>query len=286
MQFAPFRKSAAKFLRDRKVRQVCIEGKNTRKHAYNKHHGYNNIIKLFRYNFTKYCHREKVQFIYHATQLIDKKGALNSASFACRNLDQVCELQSPVIARRCSTKLPSKVFEIEIAAPTTDPSPISKLALTSLTPRVHGNSRAEWIYFSRIRPDNVAGLFTSYEDSRWKPVIKLTEISRRIGGPIKSGRKSKTMADRDIKGRRRAGRRVLSKFLQFDVFGVWANRKPFLVPFCHAERYSHVLLSDFPSIFLMRSILIDLMSTIYIRQLKIITHWIFTNLYILDIELI
>lgn len=74
--------------------------------------------------------------------------------------------------------------------------------------------------FSKTRPDNVARLFTSYEDSRWKPVIKLTEISGRVRGPIKSGRKSKTMVDRDVKGRK-AGKLLENYrgFLWLDVFG-------------------------------------------------------------------
>lgn len=83
--------------------------------------------------------------------------------------------------------------------------------------------------FSRTRPDNVAGLFTSYGDSRWKPVIKLTEISRRVGEPIKSGRKSKTMVDRDIKTWRRECRGELSKFLRLDVFAL-VHRKPEALP--------------------------------------------------------
>lgn len=46
-------------------------------------------------------------------------------------------------------------------------------------------------------------------------MIKLTEISRRVRGPIKSGRKSKTMVVRDIKGGTEGGATggKLSEFL-------------------------------------------------------------------------
>lgn len=67
-------------------------------------------------------------------------------------------------------------------------------------------------------------------------MIKLTEISRRVGGPIKSGRKSKTIANRDIKGRWRDGEE-LSKFLWHDVFGTSHTGSLSSGFFCHAGRY-------------------------------------------------
>lgn len=46
-------------------------------------------------------------------------------------------------------------------------------------------------------------------------MIKLTEISRRVRGPIKSGRKSKTMVVRDIKGGGTEGGETGGKLSEF-----------------------------------------------------------------------
>lgn len=71
-------------------------------------------------------------------------------------------------------------------------------------------------------------------------MIKLIEISRRVGGPIKSGRESKTMVDRDIKER---GRVEPSKFLWLDVSGASQTGSPSSPAFSlfrHDERYPYM----------------------------------------------
>lgn len=150
----------------------------------------------------------------------------------------------PVIARGSSGQLRASLeSNTKLRSPARSPVVLRY----QISPRLFSLARNGEIHPSGVntffgtRSDNVAGLFTSYEDSRWEPVIKLTEISRRVGGPIKSGRKSKTMVDRDIKGRWRDGKE-LSKFLWHDVFGTSHTGSLFSGLFCHGRRYLYVRL--------------------------------------------
>jgi hypothetical protein len=76
-------------------------------------------------------------------------------------------------------------------------------------------------------------------------VIKLTEISRRFRGPIKSGRKSKTMVDHDLEERKagKTGGKLSWSFLGLTSLAIG---KPVLVVFCRgAIFYVRDFLSSF-----------------------------------------